>query len=335
VPNLATAILNRGRVSLQGASLSTVGTPPTLFYLQIDDRFVNHLTTLLRKRRHMGPLLPWTFEVFAQSRKKLEPIDRTHFAGFDFIGGNGGSTWSIVGGTNHTWLSINPTTGVLSGTPVNPSNVGAVQVQVRVTDTTDPTNRDTKTFSSEVVLPTSAPYIESFEGAKPAGWIFNWDWEWGLPSVGPAGCYDGSRCVGTVLDDDYEECWFDTNYRKRALESPVIDLSGLSTPALWFYHWYETYPGTDGGFVQISTDFGRSWNKINPEVGYPYMCYYDRGYEDCFSDDSAGWVKSVFDLSAFANERVIVQFAFAGEEYAYYPGWYIDSVGITERSAIP
>jgi len=65
-------------------------------------------------------------------------------------GGSAAATWSIVGGTNIAWLSINPMTGVLSGTPMA-SQVGPASVIVRITEPGNPTNFAERTFPLAVV----------------------------------------------------------------------------------------------------------------------------------------------------------------------------------------
>lgn len=72
------------------------------------------------------------------------------------LAGQGASalTWSIVGGTNNAWLSIDPATGALSGT--SPSAPVTVTVTVRAQDTNNATRFDETTFTFTVSLP---PYI--------------------------------------------------------------------------------------------------------------------------------------------------------------------------------
>ena len=60
-------------------------------------------------------------------------------------GGSSSPTWSIVSGVNDAWLSINPSTGELSGTPTS-ADLGVGSVLVRVEEPADPTNFDEKTF---------------------------------------------------------------------------------------------------------------------------------------------------------------------------------------------
>jgi len=64
-------------------------------------------------------------------------------------GGSASSVWSIVGGMNHAWLSINPSTGLLTGTPAM-ANLGPVSVTVHVEEPAAPANFAEKTFNFEV-----------------------------------------------------------------------------------------------------------------------------------------------------------------------------------------
>src|SRR5262249_5613199 len=56
-------------------------------------------------------------------------------------GGTANSVWSIVSGTNNGWLSIDPSTGALSGTPTA-ANAGPVSVTVHVEEPALPSNFD-------------------------------------------------------------------------------------------------------------------------------------------------------------------------------------------------
>ncbi len=111
-------------------------------------------------------------------------------------GGTGSYLWSIESGQNHTWLSIDPVSGLISGTP-DASALGPVQVTVRVAETTVTGNTADQTFTFNVI---QAIFYESFDNG-PGDFFepFDCDWAWGTPSVtGPASCYGGSSgCWGT------------------------------------------------------------------------------------------------------------------------------------------
>lgn len=84
-------------------------------------------------------------------------------------GGSPAAQWTITGGTNHAWLSVDPATGALTGTP-GPSEVGAVSVTVRVEEPTLPSNFDEQIFTFNVVAPsqlaitTTSPLADALVG---------------------------------------------------------------------------------------------------------------------------------------------------------------------------
>ncbi|MFH2008436.1 MAG: DUF4215 domain-containing protein [bacterium] len=250
----------------------------------------------------------------------------------EVTGGTGAYNWSVVGGTNHGWLSLDPVSGVLSGTPAQ-ANVGPVTVDVRCEESTNATNNATQSFNLEVVEPLPLPYLEDFEGSYPTDWIVDGNWEWGTPSVvGPAGCLDGVSCAGTNIDGIYSP---NQAYNTCVLETPPIDLTGASQPTLSFFHWMragDTWD-FDGGNVKVSTNGGNTWSLLTPAGGYDGL---NLGEQSWFGDRSAlGWQRELVDLTAYVGQTVNLRFAFASTAWNEYDGWYVDAVSVTEASQVP
>jgi len=162
---------------------------------------------------------------------------------------------------------------------------------------------------------------EDFTNPDP-GWQLSGDWEigtgWDVTPHSPpdlaatiiGGCYNISTC----------------SY----LTSPAVTL-GPYGGALVFKHWYEIEEGWDGGNVKISTDGGNTWQLITPDGGYPYTI---STYNPCipgeegYSGNSMGWEPAVFNLSAYANQTIMIRWEFGSDESFTYQGWYIDDVEI-------
>jgi len=94
---------------------------------------------------------------------------------------------------------------------------------------------------------------------------------------------------------------------------------------LVFDHWY-IVQGYDSLFVEVSTDGGVSWSRVDP-VNPPYYntsTSYGRrpGWGSTYLDETEGqWITSKIDLTPFIGEKVLVRFrAMLG--YDYYPDWY-------------
>ncbi|MCU0722854.1 MAG: putative Ig domain-containing protein, partial [Planctomycetes bacterium] len=65
-------------------------------------------------------------------------------------GGSGPLKYTITGGTNHAWLTLNDSTGMLTGTPAD-ANAGAVTLDVRVEEANNPSVNDTGTLAFTVL----------------------------------------------------------------------------------------------------------------------------------------------------------------------------------------
>jgi hypothetical protein len=240
-------------------------------------------------------------------------------------GGSGTYDWTIEGGTSHSWLSIDPATGELTGT-ADASHLGVTTVVVRAAESSAPSNYDEKTFEIQVA---DAMLYEPFDGSQPAGWTFGGEWEWGTPTnVGPTACY-GGECAGVVMSGEYSNS---NTYDVCALDSPSIDLTMATAPVLTFYQYVDTETSFDGGHMEVSNDGGATWTLMDNSVVDPD--YYDSSvgttwaYSGHYSSD--GWHQVSVDLSAYAGEVIQVRFAFYSDGSVTYPGWYIDELIILD-----
>lgn len=237
-------------------------------------------------------------------------------------GGVATSNWSIVGGTNIGWLSIDPNTGELFGTPAL-ADVGPVSVTVHVEEPNDPNNFDEATFTFNVQ---QTVWAETFEGACASnGWTFGGDWQCGTPTSGPGSAYGGTQLIATQLGGTYNnnQAWATTN-----ATSPTINLTGATAPLLRFWVWYHTENCCDGFNVKVSTD-GVTY-AIAPNVAPAYNGTVDN--QQCWRGDASalGWQEHVVDLSAFAGQQINLRFGFRSDISVVNPGVYIDNVAISD-----
>lgn len=235
------------------------------------------------------------------------------------IGGSSSVTWSIEpGGVNASWLSIDPATGVLSGTPT-PAQAGCVSVTVRVQDPSSVSNYAEQTFTFNV---DPDIYYTSFEGTCPDGWTLNGDWKCGVPSkVGPATAYDGTQCIGTGMGQNYSngDTWLGTT-----ATSPQIDLTGASNPSVTFRLWVYTEGGsnTDGANLEISTD-GSNYDVLQVTPAYQET---NVNLEPAWGGNQAalGWQLVSADLTPYSGSKVYLRFAFRSNNTNTFPGVYVD-----------
>lgn len=122
----------------------------------------------------------------------------------------------------------------------------------------------------------------------------------------------------------------DTTLRSDLTMINPIKLEG-DQPVLRFSHYYHTEYRADGGFVQISTDFGETWQDLAPEKLFrePYGRVLQYGTFAipnvyAFSGDSKGFVNTYADLSDFAGEEVMVRFNFGCDGNTAELGWFMD-----------
>jgi len=242
------------------------------------------------------------------------------------VGGSVNALWSIkAGGQNTAWLTIDPATGVLSGTPTA-AEAGPVSVTVRVEEPTWPTNYAEKTFSF-AVKPNS--YYTSFEGMCPDGWTLTGDWECGVPmNVGPATAYVGTQCIATKIGEVYSnlQTWAGTT-----ATSPDIDLTKAQSPTLTFRMWIDTEGSTyDGVNLQVSTDGGMTYSVVNGvSPAYPLTIAGKPAWGGHHA--GLGWQFMQADLSPYAGQIVRVRFAFQSDSSTPAPGLpgvYIDDIFI-------
>jgi hypothetical protein len=235
------------------------------------------------------------------------------------IGGTSSSVWSIKpGGTNTAWLTIDPATGVLSGTP-SVAEVGPVSVTVRVEEALLPSNFAEKTFTFKV-MPNA--YYTSFEGACPAGWTLAGDWQCGVPmTVGPATAYVGTQCIATQIAGPYSplQTWAGTT-----ATSPDIDLAGALSPVLTFRMWLDTEGATyDGANLKISTDGGMSYSVLNSVLpAYPLTIAGELAWGG--HQAAQGWQLVQADLAPYAGQIIRLQFGFQSDSSGTVPGVYLD-----------
>ncbi|AKT37276.1 uncharacterized protein CMC5_014070 [Chondromyces crocatus] len=239
-------------------------------------------------------------------------------------GGSTASVWSIVSGTNHAWLTIDPATGTLSGAPTA-AEAGPFSITLRVSEPTRPSNFTEKTLNSDVFSPI---YAQSFEGACPAGWTLSGDWECGVPvNVGPMTAFQGTQCIATKLATEYSnsQAWTTTN-----ATSPSISLVGATNPQLSFFMWVETEGSTyDGANLKISTNNATYAVQTNVTPAYNLTSVNSEQAWGGFQS-GRGWQKVTANLSAFVGQSINVRMSFRTDGSIVFRGVYVDDLIIVD-----
>ena len=115
-----------------------------------------------------------------------------------------------------------------------------------------------------------------------------------------------------------------------ALTTPEIALPPNSF--LQFWSRYEIEDNWDKGEVQISTDDGATWTRV--EADYPLVA--NQAADECgfpsgqgyFSGTNNEWQQYSADLSAFAGQNVRLRFAMSSDGSVVESGWWIDDIAV-------
>jgi len=140
------------------------------------------------------------------------------------------TTWSITSGSLPTGLTLNTSTGIISGTP---SDYGTFTFTVRAANSMG--GNDTKQFTMVIAGVLSTFFEEGFEsGASiPVDWmqervVGTTDWTYVTAATGtPATAHGGNRKAYMYAD---------ASGVKTKLVTPSLNLGGMESPALTFWH---------------------------------------------------------------------------------------------------
>ncbi len=135
-------------------------------------------------------------------------------------------------------------------------------------------------------------FKENFEAGAGSGWSSGGnrdDWEIGIPLNGPGNANSPVRVAATNLDGSYQV------QTDSYLISPPINLSGVGSATLSFYHWLEL-DDLDHVIVEASDNDGSSWAPVSAEI----------------DDDVTTWTSYSVDLDSFSYKGE--WFGFAGAE---------------------
>lgn len=124
------------------------------------------------------------------------------------------------------------------------------------------------------------------------------------------------------------------------------DLRDTETPTLTFETYYDIERGWDYGFVQVSTDGGKTWTTLSNANTSEYLAAPDSAYPPIvenlpgFTGDTRGeWVTESFDLSEYSGQEVLIAFRYM-TDYATNgnsssipgTGWYLRDIAVSETN---
>lgn len=108
-----------------------------------------------------------------------------------------------------------------------------------------------------------------------------------------------------------------------------VDLTGVSAATLNFWTWYDIELDWDYAYVMASTDGGQTWDALETPISTttdPTGNNYGNGITGA-SDD---WVPVTVDLSPYAGQMILLQFALITDDAAHLEHIVIDDIEIPE-----
>lgn len=185
-------------------------------------------------------------------------------------------------------------------------------------------------------------FEDDMEGPDP-GWGISGAgtlWTRGVPFFGPEAAFSGQTVFGTDLHDVYEG---GTN---NTLTTPPIDLRGVSSARLTFWHWYEVFgkqpPNSidDGAWVEVFSEGATGPTYIQPIQGYSDIMDSNNGVPmpkgtPAYAGRSNGWERADFDLTRFTGRIIRIRFRLWNNSLDLIingsvtgAGWYLDDVEV-------
>jgi extracellular elastinolytic metalloproteinase len=106
---------------------------------------------------------------------------------------------------------------------------------------------------------------------------------------------------------------------------------------LSFWHKYNTEVNWDGGRIQVSTDYGKSWQDLGPHITQnPYNGIMDNnpatpGYS---GNSGASYIETRVNLNSFSGQDILIRFWMHCDQNTGGVGWNIDDITISEMQTI-
>lgn len=166
--------------------------------------------------------------------------------------------------------------------------------------------------------PISAPFIESFtSNSTPtcwstyqtvgSGWVFN-----GNPGYDVSGTADHT---GGVTSSDFAWIDYSSTDAGTCLESPEIDVTNITQPALRFWHishntTYYSNMANSSNELYLEAWNGAAWIQVGLEVG----------------QTGAAWKEFLYDLTPYIYGTNLIKFRFRGEQSPTASSWFYNDL---------
>jgi len=116
-----------------------------------------------------------------------------------------------------------------------------------------------------------------------------------------------------------------------------VDLTSVDKATLSFWTWYDIEKNFDYGYVEASTDSGKTWDILpgkNSSTENPNGASYGPAYtgrSGTASDQApAQWVQDQMDLTPYAHKKILLRFEYITDDAFNAPSWTVDDISIPE-----
>lgn len=148
--------------------------------------------------------------------------------------------------------------------------------------------------------------------------------------------FTGSTTTRLAATDAYSGYWAWWSHRMDESDTRLtlpVDLSGVNKATLRYRLWYDIEENWDYGYVEVSTDGGKTWRILETARTTrenPQGNAYGPGYTGKSGGNRAEWVLEEVDLTPYAGQPVQIRFEYVTDAAVTMPGMFIDDVEIPE-----
>lgn len=157
-----------------------------------------------------------------------------------------------------------------------------------------------------------------------------------LPSGDAVFSFEGDPTVPVLANQPHSGSGQWWSGRGDAIDTTLtreLDLTGLTSASLTFWTWFDIERWYDYGYVEVSSDGGRSWQILpgrHTTSDDPLRQAYGPGYSGRSGGETPAWVEESIDLTPFAGRRVLLRFEYVTDDSLNAPGWAIDDIAVPE-----
>ncbi len=234
-------------------------------------------------------------------------------ASLSATGGGLARTWALGPGAPG-WISLDPATGTLSGTPAA-GDAGTTSLTVTVTSAADPSNTASATLSLEV-----RDDVAWWDFSQcPQGWTLTADWACGAPGSAAPASLDGGVLATNLVANHLSS----RSYAATTATSPSFRVPAQGAEVR-LSAWWAFEAGYDGWNLAVLPAGGtRTVLPADVPFNNPSLAG-----EPAWWGPVTGWQQLTADLSDFAGQDVQLQLAYRSDSSTTNPGVFVEDITV-------